>query len=81
MSFWLTQGHEFLDNHLSGIPITETQQDILGTLKNEVLSIVGAQEKDTSADDLSVLGDIESHCENFPVDKDRFTRPEILLFH
>ena len=49
----LSQRQDFLNNHLSRVPITENQE---GTIekRDEVLSSVGAQDLDTSSYQVSI---------------------------
>ena len=62
----LSQRQEFLDNHLSRVPITPNQQ---GTFEiREVLSSVGAQDLDTSSYQLNDLEDIDFNWENSELD-------------
>ena len=63
----LSQGQEFLDNHLSRVPITPNQQGTF-EMRDEVLSSVGAQDLDTSSCQVSYLEDIEFNWENSELD-------------
>ena len=71
----LSQRHDFLDNHLARVPVTENQ---VGTMemRDEVLSSVGAQDLDTSSYQVSDLGDIEFMWED-QLDLDAVFRPGI----
>ena len=53
----LSQRQDFLDNHLPRVPITRNQEGTM-EMRDEVLSIVGAQDLDTSSYQLSGLEDI-----------------------
>ena len=70
----LSQRQGFLNNHLPRVPITQKQK---GTMKmrDEVLSIVGAQHLDTSSYQVSDLEDIEFNWENSKLDMDAVFRP------
>ena len=72
----LSQRQDFLNNHLSRVPITENQE---GTkdMRDEVLSSVGAQDLDTSSYQVSSLEDIEFNWENPQLDMDAVFRPGI----
>ena len=63
MQLLLSQRQDFLDNHLARVPVTPNQQ---GTheKRDEVLSIVGAQDLDTSSYQLTDLEDIEFNWEH-----------------
>ena len=54
----LSQRQEFLESHLSRVPITPNQQGAF-EMREEVLSSVRAQELDTSSCQLTDLADIE----------------------
>ena len=72
----LSQRQDFLDSHLSRVPITPNQ---LGTMEmtDEVLSSVGAQDLDTSSYQVSDLEDIEFNWENSQLEMDAVFRPGI----
>ena len=72
----LSQRQDFLDNHLSRVPITPNQE---GTMekRDEVLSSVGAQDLDTSSYQVSDLEDIEFNWENSQLEMDAVFRPGI----
>ena len=72
----LSQRRDFLDNHLSRVPITPNQE---GTkeMRDEVLSSVGAQDLDTSSYQVSDLEDIEFDWENLQLEMDAVFRPGI----
>ena len=72
----LSQRQDFLDNHLSRVPVTENQQGTMET-RDEVLSSVGAQDLDTSSYQVSDLEDIEFNWENSQLDMDSVFRPGI----
>ena len=57
-SLLLSQRQEFLDNHLLRVPMTPNQQGTI-EMREEVLSIVGAQNTDTRGCEQSDLEDIE----------------------
>ena len=71
----LSQGQEFLDNHLARVPFIQNQE---GTLEmREVLSSVGAQDLDTSNYQVSDVDDIELNWENSQLDMDAVFRSGI----
>ena len=72
----LSQRQDFLNNHLSRVPVTENQEETL-EMRNEVLSSVGAQDLDTSSYQVSVLEDIEFNWEKDQLDLDAVFRPRI----
>ena len=72
----LSQGQEFLDNHLSRVPITPNQQGTF-EMRQEVLSSAWAQDLDTSSCQLSDLEVIEFNWENSQLDMDAVFRPGI----
>ena len=72
----LSQRQDFLDNHLPRVPITENHEGTL-EMRDEVLSIVGAQDLDTSSYQVSDLEDIEFNWENSQKDMDAVFRPSI----
>ena len=63
----LSQRQDFLNNHLSRVPITPNQQGTF-EMREEVLSSVGAQDLDTSSYQVSDLEDIEFNWENSEMD-------------
>ena len=63
----LSQRQEFLDNHVSRVPITPNQQGTM-EMKDKVLSSVGAQDLDTSSYQVSDLEDKEFNWENSELD-------------
>ena len=63
----LSQMREFLNNHLSRVPITPNQQGTF-EMREEVLSSVRAQDLDTSSYQLTDLEDIEFNWENSELD-------------
>ena len=65
--FLLSQRHDFLDNHVPRVPITQNQEETM-EMRNEVLSSVVAQDLDTSSYQVSNLEDIEFNWENSVVD-------------
>ena len=74
-SLLLSQRQEFLDNHLSRVPITPNQQ---GTFeRREVLASVGAQDTNTSGYKLPDIEEIEFSWEDLAVDVDSVYRPGI----
>ena len=75
-SLLLSQKQEFLDNHLSRVPITPNQQGTF-EMREEVLSSVGAQDTDTSGYELSDLEHIEFSWEDPAVNMDSVYRPGI----
>ena len=72
----LTQREDFLINHLERVPITPNHERTM-EMSNEVLSIVGAQDLDTSSYQVSDLEDIEFNWENSQLDMDSVFRPGI----
>ena len=72
----LSQTQDFLDNHLSRVPITPNQEGTM-QMRDEVLSSVGAQDLDTSSYQLSDLEDIEFNWENSQLEMDAVFRPGI----
>ena len=70
----LSQRQDFLNNHLSRVPITENQE---GTrdMRDEVLPSVGAQDLGTSSCQVSDLEDKEFNWENPQLDMDAVFRP------
>ena len=63
----LSQRQDFLDNHLSRVPVTQNQEGTM-EMRDEVLSSVGAQDLDTSIYQVSHLEDIEFNWENSQLD-------------
>ena len=63
----LSQRQDFLNNHLSRVPITENQEGTM-EMRDEVLSSVGAQDLDTSSYQVSDLEDIEFNWEDSQLD-------------
>ena len=59
----LSQRQDFLDNHLARTPITQNQEGTM-EMRDEVFSIVGAQDLDSSGYQVSDLDDIEFNWEN-----------------
>ena len=59
----LSLRQEFLDNHLSRVPLTPNQQGFF-EMRQEVLSSVGAQDTNTRGYELSDLEDIEISWED-----------------
>ena len=68
-SLLLSQRNEFFNNHLPRVPITPNERGTF-ELREEVLSIVGAQDTDTRGYELSDLEDIEFSWEDAAVDMD-----------
>ena len=75
-SLLLSQRQELLNNHLPLVLITPNQQGRF-EMREEVLSIVGAQETDIRGYELSDLEDIELSWEDPAVDMDSVYRPGI----
>ena len=71
-----SQRHYFLNNHLARVPITPNQEGTM-EMRDEVLSSVGAQDLDTSSNQVSDLEDIEFNWENSQLDMDSVFRPGI----
>ena len=72
----LSQRQDFLDNHLSPVPITPNQEGTM-EMRDEVLSSVGTQDMDTSSYQVSDLEDIEFNWENSQLQMDAVFRPGI----
>ena len=72
----LSQRQDFLNNHLSRVPITENQEGAMD-MRDEVLSSVGAQDLVTSSYQLTDFEDIDFNWENSQMDKDAVFRPGI----
>ena len=72
----LSQRQEFLYNHLPRVPLTPNQHGTV-ELREEILSIAGAQDTDTRGYELSDLEDIEFSWKNPAVDMDSAYRPGI----
>ena len=72
----LSQRQDFLNNHLSRVPITENQEGTID-MRDEVLSSVGAQDLNTSSYQVSDLEDIEFNWENPQLDMDAVFKPGI----
>ena len=72
----LSQRQDFLNNHLARVPITPNQEGTM-EMREEVLSSVGAQDLDTSSDQVSDLEDIEFNWEDTQLDMDAVFRPGI----
>ena len=72
----LAQRQDFLNNHPARVPITPNQEGTMA-MRDEVLSSVGAQDLDTSSDQVSDLADIEFDWENSQLDIDSVFRPGI----
>ena len=72
----LSQRQEFLNNHLSRVPITQNQEGTM-EMRDEVLSSVVAQDLDTSSYQVSDLEDIELNWQNGQLDLDAVFRPGI----
>ena len=72
----LFQRQDFLNNHLAQVPITPNQQGTF-EMREEVLSVVGGQDLDTSSYQVSNLEDIEFNWENSQLDMDAVFRPGI----
>ena len=63
----LSQRQDFLNNHLSRVPITENQEGTM-EMRDEVLCSVGAQDLDPSSYQVSDLEDIEFNWEDSQLD-------------
>ena len=72
----LSQRQDFLNNHLSRIPITPNQEGTV-EMREELLSSVGAQDLETSSYQVSDLEDIEFNWEDSQLDMDAVFRPGI----
>ena len=72
----LSQRQDFLDNHLPRVPITQNEEGTM-EMRDEVLSKVGAQDLDTSSNEVSGLEDIEFNWANSQLNMDAVFRPGI----
>ena len=72
----LSQRQDFLDNHLSRVPITPNQEGTM-EMRDDVLSSVVAQDLDTSSYQVSDLEDIEFNWEKSQLKMDTVLRPGI----
>ena len=72
----LSQRQDFLNNHLSRVPITENQEGTMD-MRDEVVSSEGAQDLDTSGYQVSDLEDIEFNWGKQQLDMDAVFRPGI----
>ena len=72
----LFQRQDFLDNHLQRVPITQNQEETI-EMRDEVLSILGAQDMDTNSYQVSDLKDIGFNWENPQLDMDAMFTPSI----
>ena len=72
----LFQRQDFLDNHLSRVPIIHNQEGTM-EMRDEVFFSVGAQDLDTSRFQVSDLEDIEFNWENSQLEMDAVFRPGI----
>ena len=72
----LAERQDFMDNHLSRVPITPNQEGIM-EMRDEVLSGVGAQDLDTSSYQVSDLEDIEFNWQNSQLEMNAVFRPGI----
>ena len=72
----LSQRQDFLDNHLSRVPITPNQEGTM-EMRDQVLFRVGAQDLNTSSYQVSDLEDIEFNWENSELEMDAVFRPGI----
>ena len=70
----LSQRQDFLNYHLARVPITPNQEGTM-EMRDEILSSVGAQDLDTSSNQVSDLEDIEFNWENSQLDMDSVFRP------
>ena len=72
----LSRRQDFLNNHLTRVPITPNQEGTI-EMKEEVLSSVGAKDLDTSSYQVSDLEAIEFNWEESQLDMDAVFRPGI----
>ena len=72
----LSQRQDFLNNHLTRVPITLNQEGTI-EMREEVLSSVGAQDMDSSSYQVSDLEDIEFNWVDSQLDMDAVFRPGI----
>ena len=75
-SLLLSQKQDFLNNHLSRVPIIPNQEGTL-EMRDEVLSSVGAEDMDTRRYQKSDLDDVEFYSKNDQMDVDVVFRPGI----
>ena len=75
-SFLVAHRQGFLNKHLAGVPTTRNREGTM-EIRDQFLSSVGAQEKDTNGCLLSYLEDFEFHWENPDLNKDAVLRPGI----
>ena len=61
-SLLLSERQDFLNNHLARVPINPNQEGTM-EMRDEVLSSVGAQDKDASGYQVSDMDDVESYWE------------------
>ena len=59
----LSESHDFLNNHLTRVPITPDDEGTMET-RDEMLSTVGAQDMNTSGYEMSDLDDNVLYWEN-----------------
>ena len=72
----LSQRQDFLNNHLARVPITPNQEGTI-EMREEVLSSAGAQDLDTSSNQVSDLENIEFNWQNSQLDMEAVFRPGI----
>ena len=72
----LSRRQDFLDDHLSRVPIIPNQQGTM-EMRDEVLSSVGAQDLDISSYQVLDLEDIQFNWENSQLQMDAVFRPGI----
>ena len=72
----LSHRQDFLNDHLAQIPITPNQQGTF-EMREEILSSVGAQDLDTSSNQVSHLEDKELNWEKSQLDIDAVFGPGI----
>ena len=71
-----SQGQDFPRSHLAQIPMTPNQEGTMG-MRDEMLSSVAAQDKDTNGNQVSHLDDFEFYWENYKLDVNAVFRPGI----
>ena len=72
----LSQGQDFLDNHLPRFPVNPNQQGTF-EMREKVFSSVRAQDTDTKGNELSDLEDLEFSWKDLAVDMDSVCGPGI----
>ena len=71
-----SQRHEFLNYHLARVTSTSNQEGTM-EIQDEMSSSAGAQDVDTSRQQLSNMEDIELHWEDRDLNMDAVFRPSV----